>query len=228
MPHTNGRYQQALGFNDASIFIGAEQAINTGDAGTVTRTAEGNYNLSWVNNKAPVLAWNVLDYLVTRLGFSPDPDLQEQFGGTGVPADAYPQGYPSGGDGFYTAGAALQPITPRRVPRLKGIKLSSIGLVYQVGTNNLQLNTCCMDKTVFVNGVAPAITNVLASAANGLSAVASATPYVIDVAVPAAFQVYNITDLQQFWFETALTSGAAGGSTLVVWGIRVRASFNFN
>lgn len=223
MPHTNGRYQQALGFTDGVLILTPLSAVNTGDAATATRNAEGDYSWHVINAKAPVFAFNLGEGQLFRTGFT-DPGLQEQFGGSGGP-DAYPQGYP--GDGV-TAMSALQEITPRTVPRLKGIRLISINVMYKVGTNDLASFTMALDKTVLTNNAAVAVTNIIAAAQGNLVLTARANIYCIETAVPAAGAVFNIADLSQFWLELAPTSGAAGGSTFDLYGVRVKVEFNFN
>lgn len=220
MPHTDGRYQMAQGFNDGVIMLLPNRAVATGDAATATRNAAGNFSWVVAENKAPVFSFNLGDGLIMRTGYTPDADLQVQNPGS-QSVDAYPQGYPP-------FAGALTNITPRTTPRLKGIKLLSFAVAYKVVAHDLASFTCRVDKTVLANTVAPAITSILASGNNGLSLVANANPRVVEVALAAAEQVYRVSDLSQYWLELAPTSAAAGGDGFELYGVRVKVEFNFN
>src|SRR5271156_6681221 len=94
MPHTKSRYMQDLGFNDARIDAGPGDIVFTGATLAVSRVAAGQWGvvLGTPAAQANTFAINVTQQIMRRLGFFED--LQEQFGGSGIPASAEYQGRP--------------------------------------------------------------------------------------------------------------------------------------
>jgi hypothetical protein len=222
MPHTESRYMQSLGFNDARLFAGPGDAIAVGStaAPVITRNAVGDWSLTRTSAGAETLniAVNVTQQILRRTGFFED--LQEQFGGAGISASAAPQGRPD------TIGAMStgQWITPRTAFKLKGFKLLSVDAVYRVTVANLTTNTLRVDQTLMVNNVAPAVTAVLA--ATGIPTVVQANPYVTNVPLPAAQQIYRISPDQELWIE--MTVAIPNTSKLDFYGFDMLVEFNFN
>ncbi len=247
MPHTAGHYMQDLGFGDGTVNFGPNLivAISTG-AAALTRNAAGDNAWLAPASATTTFSINLLDGIIARTGHNED--LQEAFGSTfggglgtvaagpsglsgiGIPASAGPQGRP---DAFVLPGqpqppsamSALQPITPRTALKIKGIKPLSLAVIYKVLTGAATTLTCRLDSTTFVNGVAVAPANLLASAANGLVNVAAAPPYVTNIAIPNAIY-YQITDLTQLWFELSVVEPAA--NTFQFYGVQMRCAFNYN
>jgi hypothetical protein len=226
MPHTQSRYQQDLGFSDGRVFIGPGDitvdvvAQVTAVSGTRNAAADWSINHVAAANTTNYAA-NLTNIILRRTGFGED--LQEQFGGTGIPASAQPQVYRPDVIGAMNTGQQLQPRTALKV---KGIKLLSFDVIYVIGTANLVAHTCRVDQTTFVNNAAKTITSVLASAANGLATVTQANPYVTNVALAANQQVYrNLID-QQLWIE--ISSQTAATSVYQLYGIDCLCEFNYN
>lgn len=215
MPRTASRYNQDLGFVDGVLFLSANEAIATGGASTLTRNAAGDLSHNAGAAVSPIYSFN-LGAALLRTGIADD--LQQQFGGSGVPGGAYPQGRPP-----FTA---AQLLSPRTTNLLKGIKILSFGVVYLVTGAALTGHTCRVDKTVYANNVANAISAIVASGANGLATATQANPYVTEVALSAAEQVYRVSDLSQYWIEVAPTT--QGGGAYRMYGVRVKVEFNFN
>lgn len=221
MPHTQSRYQQDLGFTDGYVFIPAPDFISTGAAATLTKNAVGDISWNVAASLAAVFDVHVSDGQVTRTGFGED--LQEQFGGTGIPGSAQPQVYrPDVIPGMNTA----QQIQPRTALKTKGFKPLSLKVIYLITGAALTLHTIRVDKTVYANNVANAITPIIANGANGLATAVQANPYVTTIAFPANQQVYQISDLSQLWIEIAATTQAAGAYRL--YGTEMTIEFNFN
>ncbi len=223
MPHTQSRYQQDLGFTDGLLVLSDFAIVPTGTGAPTVPTRNGVGDISWNIGAAvgPInYSMNLANGRLFRSGFGED--LQEQFGGAGIPASAQFQGRPD------TIGAmsALQQITPRTALKLKGIQINSINLIYLITGAALTTHTCRLDKSAFANNVALASTSVLASAANGLQTAIQANPYCTEIAMPASFQVYQISDLSEYWFEVTATTQAAGAYRL--YGARAKVTFNFN
>src|SRR5260370_35558281 len=177
MPHTQGRYQQDLGFTDGEIFLGpgdiiwdvAAQAVNA-------RTAAGQWSVSHVvgANTTNFVA-NSTQAILRREGFFEDIQAGLQIPAASIVGSAQPQFYRPDVIGNMNTGQQLQPRTAFKV---KGFKLLGFDVIYSIGTAALTTQTCRVDQTVYVNNVAPATTVVLASAANGLQKATQAQPYV--------------------------------------------------
>lgn len=230
-------------------------ALTSGGSATLTRNAAADFQFLLANSTTATLSINLLNSgLIQRTGFFEDTQnvFGSTFGGglggpsagpgggptggTGIPASAEPQGRPGSSalqDGFILPGipqpasgmGALQEITPRTGLKLKGVKPLSIAVIYKVVTNPATTLTCRLDKLTFVNGVANAPVNLLASGANGLTNVAAATPVVVNVAIPNAV-FYQVTDLSEMWFELSVITPAGG--TFQYYGCRLIYEFNFN
>lgn len=218
MPHTKSRYMQDLAFSDARIRLAPSQELLAFGTVTLTRTAAGNINFAQGASLTNEYTANVASALIRRTGFFED--LQEQFGGLGIPASAEYQGRPD------TLGSMAlgQPITPRTAFKIKGYQLNSFDVIYSVGTNPLTAITCQVNLTTFTPGIAPVIANQLASAANGLL-VAVATVNVINVVMPSP-QPYIIGADQDQWIELSIQTPSGGSAT--IWGIDALVTFNFN
>ena len=222
MSHCKSRYMQDLGFNDARVFAGPGDVVAIGStaAPVVTRNAAGDWSLTRTSAGAETLniALNFTQQIIRRTGFFED--IQEQFGGSGIFGSAEYQGRPD------TLGAMStgQPITPRTAFKLKGFKLLSIDSIYRVTVANLTTNTIRVDQTLQVNNVAPAVTAVLA--ATGIPTLVQANPYVSNVALPAAQQIYRITPDQELWIE--MTVAIPNTSKLDFYGFDCLVEYNFN
>ncbi|SRR6266852_4021671 len=222
MSHTKSRYQQDLGFTDGRTRATPGDIVFTGATLAVARVAAGQWGivLGTPAAQANTFAVNVTQQAMRRLGFFED--LQEQFGGTGIPGSAEYQGRPD----TIPSMATGQPITPRTAFKLKGIKLLSFDSIYQLGVANATSHTCRVDQTLFVDNVAAATSAVVASGANGLATAFRANPYVTNVALPAAQQIYrNIAD-QDIWIEDVITGAAT--TTVTFFGFDLLIEYNFN
>lgn len=214
MPRTQGRYDQDLGYSDGIILLGPNDAIATGGASTLTRNAAGDLSHNAGASVSPIYSFPLSKGCLFRTGVKDD--VQEQFGGTIGPAGV------TGRPPF----AGISQLTPLSAFRLKGLKILNFKVIYLISTNPLSSHTCRMDKTVFANNVANAITPILASAANGLATAAQANPYVTTVTLAAAQQIYRISDLSEYVIEVAPTTPVGGAYRM--YGVQVGVEFNFN
>src|SRR5271163_187839 len=135
MPHTQSRYQQDLGFTDGKVFAGPGDVFVTGTAGAATSNAPG-FSLLFPNSAASHIGINLTQQIMRRLGFFED--LQEQFGGAGIPASAQIRTYRPDVIGAMSAAQQLQ---PRTAFKTKGIRLVSYDVIYQITTNPLTVHT---------------------------------------------------------------------------------------
>jgi len=224
LPHTQSRYQRDLGFTDGFTSIAALDFVPAGtSAPTIpTRNAAGDLSYNVGASLGPItFSASLLDALTVRSGFGED--LQEQFGGTGIPGSAQVQVYRPDVIPAMNTG---QEITPRTALKVKGIKPLSLKLRYLITGAALTAHTCRIDKTVFANNVANAISAVLASGANGLATATQANPYVTLINFPVAQQVYMVTDNAELWFEVSVTTAASGAYRL--YGVEFVFEFNYN
>jgi hypothetical protein len=223
MPHTQSRYQQDLGFPDGGIRANAGDIIFTGASLAINRVAAGQWGilLGTPAAQANTFAINVTQALTRRFGFGED--LQEQFGGSGISASAQVQKYRPDQIGAMNTGQQLQ---PRTANKLKGFKLLSFDCIYQLGTLAATSHTCRVDQCLFVNNVAPAVTSVLASGANGLATATQANPYVTNVALAAGQQIYRTVADGDLWIEEVITGAAT--TTVTFYGFELYVEFNYN
>jgi hypothetical protein len=113
--------------------------------------------------------------------------------------------------------------TPPTAPRPKGIAIKEIYPVYLIAGAALTTNTIGLTKTVFANATAPAVTNLLADAANGLATATQAAPYVTPIQIPTpAFQT---TKYSEYTLEWDITT--AGGGTADIYGVFLDLAFNY-
>ena len=223
MAHTEGRYQQDLGFSDGRIFFGPGDlnVIVSGGTAPLTRNAAGDISYNLANSSTVVFLANVTQQILRRTGFSED--LQEQFGGTGIAGSAQPSPYRPDLIGAMNTGQQLQ---PRTAFKLKGFRLLSMDVIYSIAGAVATTNTIRVDQTLFVNNTANAITAVLANGANGLATATQANPYVTNVPLAAGQQIYRITADQQLWIELNVATGASG--TYKLYGLDCLVEYNFN
>lgn len=223
MPHTQSRYQQDLGFTDGKVRGTAGDIIFTGATLAVTRVAAGQWGvvLGTPAAQANTFALNVTNQILRRTGFGED--LMEQFGGTGIPGSAQPQFYRPDVIGAMNTAQQLQ---PRTAQKIKGFKLLSFDVIYVLGVAAATTSTCRVDQTQFVNNVAISPTVVLASGANGLQTATQANPYVTNVPLGAAQQIYRTLADVDLWIEVVVTGAAT--TTLTFYGIDCYCEFNFN
>jgi hypothetical protein len=223
MPHTQSRYQQDLGFTDGRVRASVGDIIFTGATLAITRVAAGQWGvvLGTPAAQANTFAINVTQALIRRLGFGED--LQEQFGGAGIPGSAQPQFYRPDVIGAMSAAQQLQPRTALKV---KGFKLLSFDVIYSLGVAAATTHTCRVDQSVFSNNVAIATTAVLASGANGLAVATQANPYVTNVPLAAGQQIYRTLADTDLWIEDVITGAAT--TTVTFWGFDLIMEFNYN
>jgi len=223
MPHTESRYQQDLGFTDGKIRGTAGDLVFTGATLAASRVAAGQWGivLGTPAAQANTFALNVTNQILRKSGFGED--LQEQFGGTGIPASAQAQFYRPDVIGSMNTGQQLQ---PRTALKTKGFKLLSFDVIYLITTLAATSSTCRVDLCQFSNNVAPAVSSILASAANGLQTATQANPYVTNVPLAANQQIYRTLTDSDLWIEVVITGAAT--TNLTFYGIDCYVEYNFN
>lgn len=228
MPRTQKRWLADQGMVDPQIPIAVTSFVATTGALPITFSTSLGLIGTPTASSANVLEIP-LDHLVYRSGMQDD--LQEQFGGgatsqvftSALGAAAPPATFttPAGVSGPPPFTGVTQFTPPTSRP--KGIRINSITFNYLITTNNATVNTCAVYDFVYADGVAVVANVLLASAANGLSVTASATPHVTTVALttPAYLTALNHFPVVSW----AITPGAGGVS---IYGITLNGHFNFN
>src|SRR5207245_2321547 len=124
--------------------LNAYDFITSGTSAPTTPTRNGVADFSWNFGASlgPInFSCSLLGDMATRTGFGED--LQEQFGGTGIPASAQQQIYRPDVSAGQSTG---QEITPRTALKIKGIKPLSFKLTYLITGAALTAHTCRIDN----------------------------------------------------------------------------------
>jgi hypothetical protein len=116
-------------------------------------------------------------------------------------------------------------LTPVTAPRPKGIKFKAMYPVYTIGGAAATTNTIGLTQTTFANNGAPATTNIVAVAANGLSTATQANPYLTPISVPSAAAIFRTIKFSDFVLEWDFTTGSGG--TGLLEGVFLDVSYNY-
>lgn len=211
MPKTTSRFEANLGFNDGVLMCGPEDVMISGTA-TRTRNAKGDWSINVAAAQTVYFAVNI-GQMLQKTGFASD--TMNQFGGTGVPGDAFPGRPPLTG---------RNPVTPRTAKVPKGIKIIGIRPIYSVLTQACTTLTCGLDKVVYDDNLAPVITQIVAPA--NYYNVARANPIIRTLTPPANLQEFIVTDCSDWVFEMVVTTAAGG--TFKLHRIEIMVEYNWN
>ncbi len=236
MSITEGRWEGNTAFPDLQIFVGAEAFIDTSAHAVAASQGAGLFDFTLASTLAGTFFANVGPML--RTGVYASSYDQEQFGTaagvagpTAVANTSGPLGLPPGfppitAANLTTIAGAINGTGTgiQRGPIPKGLQINSIDVIYTVANVAASVATVGLTKTVFVNNVAPAVTNIIALGANGLPTTAQALPYVTNVAVPTPAMI-TASDTEVV-ANVNLTAGSGG--TVTFYGIVIKASFNYN
>lgn len=143
--------------------------------------------------------------------------FQEQFGTAAGGA-----GYPAGAPGVPPFTGATQLTPPTGAPA-KGIKLRDCVAIYTVGVAALTAASLSLNRTVFANNVANAITNIPIDA-TALPLATQANPYVVVRAVTTPS--FETADLSDAALELSITMQNTG--TIRLYGLGFHFDFNFD
>jgi hypothetical protein len=232
MPRTQSSWSMDTPFTDGKIIIGPQDMLLSVAAAAdavLTRNAAGDWSWNQIASKTNIYAGIISSSVLERIGQAGD--FQENYG-TATPGNAAGVGNAGftgnqGGPQDFTgrppvAGATYLNPTLGNIP--KGFKLTDVTFVYAGVTVDLVAITCRVDKTVYANLVAPAVTPVLATGVNGLLVANNANPRVIKVATPGA--VFNFTDNAEINVELSVQTNAGG--TAKIYRMILHGTFNYN
>ena len=229
MSHTQGKFTQDGAANDLQIFLGASAFVDTAGHAVFTVGGPGLASQNLASTLAGTLYATRMD-LYKRTGeYATPAGSQEQFGTaasvpgpTAVANTSGPlaqKGYPP------TIGTSMSTLAgPATEPIPKGIQIDSVDVIYAVGAVNAAAATMELTKTKFVNGVAPAVVDLIALGVNGLPVVAAAQPYVTNVKVTTPVMLTDSDS--QIILNVNLTAGSGG--TITFYGAVLHCSYNLN
>jgi hypothetical protein len=180
----------------------------------LTRNALGDYSLNRTAAGAETY------YVTANLGAVKR--LQVYPGLNGMPYQEQFSGYPAGAAGLPPFSGATQ-LTPATTVPAKGVQVTDVVVVYQVGVVALTSATLSLNRTSFANAAAKTITNVPISA-TALTLTANANPYVAVRAVTTP--VFETADLSDLVLEFSPVMANTG--TLRVYGLGFHLNFNCN
>lgn len=237
MGYTEGRWEQGTSFPDMQFFVGAGQFIDTSAHAVNSSQGAGLFDMTLASTLAGTFFVNLGETLRTGVYATSAYD-QEEFGtAAGTPGPsltantsgplALPAGFPpiaaanlsTIAGSIAGTGAGIQ-----RGPIAKGLQVDSIDVIYTVAAVAATLATVGLTKTVFVDSVAPAVTNLIALGANGLPTSFQATPHVTNVPVPTPVMITS--NDAEIIANVNLTAGSGG--TITFYGIVVKAHYNYN
>lgn len=224
MSRTAGFWEQDSAFPDGQIFMPVSAAVVGAGAIVMSRAGKG-----LIQAAAAAAQTVTLDFIISKLlRFGKQDDEQQAFGsasGTGQNSLATPPGsfatnMQQSGRPPYTQ--AQNMVVPTSRP--KGMQINSLTPIYKISTLALTSVSLGLTKTVFVNGVAPAVTDLLAAGTNGQPVAVSAQPNAIASVIAApAMSVDVNTEL-----IAELTLVLPATSTAIIYGMMANVSYNFN
>jgi hypothetical protein len=229
MSQTDGRFTQDLPCTDLQIFRGPSDFVDI--SAQAARAVVGTaYAFTIASTIAATFRADLMGFHRTGMYATPAYD-QQQFG-TSLSLPGPQASLPNSGDpeslpvGFPPLTAAQMATLGyiKRGPTPKGMFVSSFDVIYSVSTVALSLAQVGIKRNVFVNGVAPASSDILALGTNGLATAVAANPYVINVPLPA--NTFDVASDSLGTVSVNLTAGSGG--TAVFYGIMYHLTYNFN
>jgi hypothetical protein len=228
MGRTGGYWEQDSAFPDGQIFIFANASNVIGATATTDRASLGDWFVS-IPAGATVTIPFFTNSLLTRYG--KQDDAQQEFGlanpvagfqgaqSQPVPPTVFTTPWGPTGRPPQPSSSFGQPITQRP----KGITIKAITPVY--GNNNTALTsaTVGVTKTVYTNGAAQTITQLLVPAA--LPTAATSTLYATPVPLPVQSQVMLTDRFSEIIIELDITTAAVAAA---VYGCFLDVAYNYN
>jgi hypothetical protein len=224
MGRTAGWWLQDTALPDGQIFQTASSGIVTAGTVAINRDGLGLYNVTAAASQTVTMGFN----LGHILRFGMQDDEQQAFGsasGTGqqglpTPPNTFATNLQQSGRPPFTI--AQNQVVPANRP--KGIGVLSVTPIYTVSTLAATSVSIGVTKTVFANGVAPAVTALLAAAANGQPIATSAQPNAVASALTTVTPIIDVN--AEIIAEFSLVLPAT--STAKIYGMRWSVQFNYN
>ena len=237
MSITDGRWEGNVSFPDMQMVWGAQSFSVVSGTAPLTVGGSGLYSLNVPASTTANLLLN-LDAIPVRTGVLASSYDQEQFGtaaGVAGPSSV------ANTSGPLALSPGFPPITAANMATIagsingtgtgiqrgaipKGIQIDSIDVIYAVNVANATSVQCALVKTVFANGVAPAVSNLIPLGANGLPVATAATPYLTNVPVSSPAMITNSDNI----VNCLVNIVTPASSTVAFYGIVTRCHYNFN
>lgn len=223
MGRTAGWWLQDSALPDGQIFQKVPSSVS---AGAVVYNRDG---LGLINVTAAASQTVTMQFIPDKiLRFGMQDDEQQAFGsasGTGqqglpTPPNTFATNLQQSGRPPFTI--AQNQVVPTNRP--KGIGVLSVTPIYTVSTLALTSVSIGVTKTVFANGVAPAVTALLAAGANGQPTATSAHPNAVASALTTTSLITDVN--AELIAELTLVLPAT--STAVIYGLVWNVQFNYN
>jgi len=238
MSTTRGRWEQATGFTDGQLFVGATNFLPSAASGaaTIVSSAAGLLTL----NQAASLTGNFFASISTLLRtgqLATAAVNQEEFGtaalvpgpssvaNTSDPSDL-PPGFPPWTE------AVIPTITGGyKGPIPKGLKPIWVDLIYEIDTGAITSVTFGLTKTAMPpvgTSAAPVVTNIITLGANGLPVAANTAGQVTRtrINVATANQLYLNTDGTELIANVNFVTPAS--NSVKFYGMILGCHFNYN
>jgi hypothetical protein len=226
---TQGSLEADTPNTDGQIFLGpsADWVPTTGTAPVTTAGAGLLYQLVAASETCNL--FSAISQMLRTGQFPRVPYSSQQFGTAAAipgPSSVANTGGPSGINGRPPfTGANLATVKGQGAqPIPKGLQINWIDLIYQVLGVALTSVTFGLTNTQFVNAVAPAVTNIVALGANGLTTAVDAQP--VRTRITPATPAFSILDGSELIANLNFVTPA--GSTVKFYGAVLGVSFNFN
>jgi hypothetical protein len=227
MSHTEGRYVQDLPATDLQIFRGPSDFVDVAGHATYATGGAGLYSLALASTLAGTFFTDLLGF--HRTGMYANAALDQQQFGTAAsvpgPSTVANTNSPLGSVPGYPPLTQSQMTTLGHVqfgPIPKGMFISSVDVVYDVNTVAAALATVGITNTAFVEGSAPAVTNVLALGVNGM--LTTVGHHVVNIPLPA--NTFTTGSDVVGVMNVNLTAGSGG--TINFYGVEFHETFNLN
>src|SRR5579864_206429 len=224
MSGTQGNFVSDVPFAGGWIIYSAIDLTSFSPNLVLTRNALGDYSLNRAAAGAETYPAVIgINGAIKRLTVYPQlsslPFLQQFGTGAGT------AGYPKGAAGIPPFTGSSQ-FTPPTGPPPKGVRITDVCAVYQVGVVNLTAASLSLNRTAYANNVANSITNVpIAATALPLTAAGDATgPYFVKRAVTTP--VFETVDQSDLLLELSVTLANTG--TIRIYALGFHLDFNYN
>lgn len=178
----------------------------------LTKNATGDFSLN--RTAAGAETYSVVTDIGELRRLLEKMDFQEQFGGSGAG--------PFGKVGAPPFTGATQ-LTPDTAVQSKGLQLIDVVVVYTVGVAALTSAALSLNKTVYANNVANAITN-LPIDATALTLTAQANPFLAKRALTTPTTIVDDNSSVNLEFNFVM----ANTGTIRVYGLGFHVSYNYN
>jgi hypothetical protein len=216
MPFTKGRFESYYPHTDGTVYRMAVTSEFYSGTGTAAKVADGDYAIALGASDTSILVFDLPEILRTG-----EPHLEDSLAASAAQRPAYEQ-YNAGPTPFVIPSTNAQ----QTVPVVKGIKLTSVNLIYQISGAALTLNEAGVFLKSESNNAAASITTLVPLAANGLQTAIQTDRYVTNIPIPEANQLFPTTQNSLLTVEWDINTAVGGAAN--VFGVVFNFDFNYD